>query len=65
MNNQSKGEASSNGQGVPIYCLWVCPADGGWEAIHTGPYGDCYAAAMAVDQDGALTIQPEYFNPNA
>jgi hypothetical protein len=68
MNNQPKGEASSNGRGVPIYCLWVCPADGGWEAVHSGPYQDCYSQALATDQiyaSAALTIQPVGFNPNS
>ena len=65
MNNQSKGEASSTGRGVPTYCLWVCPSDGGWEAVHTGPYGACYEAALAFNREGDLTIQPEGFDPNA
>ncbi len=67
MNNQSKSEASSNGRGVPTYCLWVCPADGDWEAVHRGTYQDCYSQALAIDQlygSAALTIQPVGFNPN-
>jgi len=68
MNNQPKGEAVSTGRGVPIYCLWVCPVNGRWKALHSGPYQDCYSQALAVNElyaSAAMTIQLAGFNPNS
>jgi hypothetical protein len=64
MNNQPKGAAVTTGRGVPIFCLWVCPVDGAWEMVHSGPYQDCYSHAWTVEPEAALTIQPTWFNPN-